>query len=146
MNSLQTRFQAASASYVEVDLSSHVEGATPHQLVKILYEELVRSLGLAAAALGAGNPSSLGSSQSRALSVLTLLTSTLDMDRGGEVAQTLATLYADCRRRTLRAVRERDSATILEVRRIIAEIAEVWNMMPRPPTPPSTGQAYASSR
>jgi flagellar protein FliS len=145
MNYLQARFQEASASYTNVDISSRVEAASPHQLVKILYEELVRSLGLMAAALKGGNASSLGASQARALSVLSWLQSTLDMDRGGDVAAILATLYADCRRRTIRAVRERDPAAILEVRGTVAEIAEAWAMIGAPATPPSTDPAYASS-
>ena len=146
MRTAQARLYAVSTTYTDVELSSQVEGASPHQLVQILFQELVRNLGLMEAAITAGNFSRLGSSYSRTLAILTWLQSTLDMERGGEVAATLATIYIDCRRRTSRAARDRDLAQIQIVQETIGEIAGAWSAIGPKFTPPSTGPVYASSR
>ena len=38
------RFRAGTARYQSVDIASRIEGATPHQLVQIMYEELLKAL------------------------------------------------------------------------------------------------------
>jgi flagellar protein FliS len=44
MYAMRGQFGAAKAGYQRVDVSSRVEGADPHQLVTILYDELIKSL------------------------------------------------------------------------------------------------------
>ena len=126
MNMAQHRFAAARASYGQVGLSSRVEGASPHQLIAVLFDELLKSLEMMAAAAARRDLSLVGSSQSRALSVLNGLQSSLDMERGGEVALLLASVYAECRRLTLQAGRDCDAEGVQKVRDTVAEIAGAW--------------------
>lgn len=113
--------------YAAVDASSRVEGASAHQLVRILFDELTLALDASALALRAGDRHRYLDRQTRALAILHALESSLDHDRGGEVATSLATVYREVRRRVLQATATGDAAPIEAARGFIAEIAEAWN-------------------
>jgi flagellar protein FliS len=49
------RFGGGTASYRSVDLASRLEGATPHQLVQVMYEELLKALDAMAFATARGD-------------------------------------------------------------------------------------------
>lgn len=123
---MQSRFGSARASYQNIDLSSRIEGASPHRLVAILFDELLKTLDAMAAAADKRDLSQLGTRQARALSVLHGLESSLDMERGGEIAQSLASIYREARRLTLKAGRECDREQVMEVRSMLNEIAIAW--------------------
>ena len=127
MNTVRHRFGTASAHYSKVDLDSRIEGATPHQLVAILFEELLGALDRMAAAAARKDYSSLGESQSRALSMISGLQTSLDMERGGELARNLAAVYAGAAQRLTAAARARDPAGLTSVRAMIGDIAGAWD-------------------
>lgn len=123
------RFGAASARYSNIDLSSRIEGASPHQLVTILFDELLKALDQTAAAAARKDYSRLGEAQSRALSMIFGLETGLDLERGGEIARNLAAIYADATERTKAAARECDAAELMKVREMMGEIAGAWDMI-----------------
>jgi flagellar secretion chaperone FliS len=122
----QTGFAAARARYRDLDLSTKVEGATPHRLIGILFEELLKTLDTISAGLAAGSaPFSPGMPErrSRAGSILLGLEGSLDHANGGELARGLAAIYREARR----LVGEGDAESIAKARVMIAEIAEAWS-------------------
>lgn len=121
------RFGTASAHYSRIDLDSRVEGATPHQLVAILFEELLAALDRMAAAAARKDHSVLGQSQARALSMISGLETSLDMERGGEIARNLAAIYAGAGQRVRAAARTCDAQGLMTVRRLFADIAGAWD-------------------
>lgn len=127
MYGMQSRFGAARNSYQNIDLSSRIEGASPHRLVAILFDELLKALDAMAAAAQRGDRGQLGVRQSRALSILHGLESSLDMQSGGEVAQSLALIYGEARRLTLVAGREGDAEQVMKVRAMLEEISSAWD-------------------
>jgi len=116
-------------SYAAVDTGSRVEGASPHQLVRILFDELLLALDAAAAALRAGDRHKSVDRQTRALTILHALDTSLDFDRGGEIALSLATIYREARRCVLEATATNDAAPMEQARGFIADIAEAWNQI-----------------
>lgn len=126
MTMAQHRFGAAKTSYSSIDLSSRLEGASPHRLVAILFEELLKALEAMEAAASRADRARVGVSQSRALSVLYGLESSLDMENGGEIARNLAAIYAESRRLTIAAGRECSASGVANVRAMISEIASAW--------------------
>ena len=63
-----SRGQFGGASrYKSVDLASRIEGATPHQLVLLMYEELLKAVDAMAVAARRGDYVQRGERQSRAL-------------------------------------------------------------------------------
>jgi flagellar protein FliS len=121
-----SRFGAVRARYQNVDLASRVESASPHGLVSILLDELMKSLEAMAAACNRRDYSQRGSAQARALNMLNGLESSLDFEKGGEIAQSLASIYREARRLTLAGARDNDAGQVLSARTMVGEIASAW--------------------
>jgi flagellar secretion chaperone FliS len=116
----------AQSQYKSLELASRVEGASPHALVAILYEELLRSLDVLGAALRQGRDLSREPSAARARSILTALVASLDFDQGGGVAQMLAGVYRAMTRQLSEAIAQGDAAKLSELRDGVATIKESW--------------------
>jgi flagellar protein FliS len=125
------RFGVGSARYQSVDLSSRLEGATPHQLVQIMYEELLKALDAMAYATARNDYVQRGQRQSKALAILTGLETSLDFDKGGEVAAGLVTVYREARRLIIAAGREGDARHVAAAREMIHEISTAWDAIGR---------------
>ena len=123
----QPRFGAARAHYQNVDLTSQIESASPHGLVSILLNELLKALDAMAIACLRGDFSQRGLRQARALSILHGLEGSLDFDQGGEIAESLAAIYREARRLTIEAGRDNDAEAIRRARSMLDEIASAWN-------------------
>lgn len=120
-------YGGASARYRSVDVSSRVEGATPHRLVAILFEELLGAIEAAQAADRQGNRGKRAERQSRALSILHALEASLDFEKGGEIAAGLSSIYAEARRLISTAVRENRPELMEQARGMLGDIASAWN-------------------
>lgn len=121
------RFSAARASYSSIDVTSRIEGATPHRLVSILFDELLKALDAMAAAQARGDLGKRGNRQSRALAILSGLETSLDFDQGGEIAKGLATIYHEARRLVIVAAEENSAAPLTQAREMLKEIASAWD-------------------
>ena len=115
--------------YAAIDTGSRAEGASPHQLVRILFDELLLSLDAATLALRAGEGQKCLDRQTRALTILHALESSLDYDRGGEIAVSLGVIYREARRCTLEATAANAPESMESARHYIAEIADAWNQI-----------------
>ncbi len=126
MYAAPSRFGAARAQYQTVDLSSRVVGASPHGLVAILFEELLKGMDAMAAAMRARDWGKRGTHQARILSVLHGLEDSLDLDGGGEIAAALLSIYREARRLVIAAGRSNDPAQLTRAREMLAEISSAW--------------------
>ena len=121
-----SRYGAVRARYQNVDLASRVESASPHGLVSILLDELMKSLEAMAAACQRRDFSQRGTSQSRALNMINGLESSLDYEKGGEIAQSLASIYGEARRLVIDGARDNNPDQIMRAHAMIGEIASAW--------------------
>ncbi|MCF8707464.1 flagellar export chaperone FliS [Rhizorhapis sp. SPR117] len=112
--------------YAAVDTGSRIEGANPHQLVKVLFDELLLSIDAAILSEKAGDRAKCTDRQARALSILHALESSLDFDRGGQLAVGLAQIYREARRLIVAGLQSRSVDDMHEARNMINEIAEAW--------------------
>jgi flagellar protein FliS len=119
-------YAAASRRYAAVDVGSKVEGATPHQLVKILFDELLNAMDAAIVAMRVEDRRKARDRQTRSLALLHALETSLDYERGGEIATNLAIVFREARRRVLAAAANNDLEKIESARGIINDIAESW--------------------
>ena len=120
-------FARAQASYQNVDLSTRVEGATPHQLIALLFEEALVAIDAMTAAAQRRDYGRVASSQARALSIIGGLQASLDMERGGELARNLADVYREASRLILTGGRASEPLFVTQARTMLAEIASAWN-------------------
>lgn len=73
--------------------NSAVLTASPEQLVVMLYDGCLRFLRRAEKACGEGNRVAQSTATSRATAIIAELNATLDVERGGEIAESLRGLY-----------------------------------------------------
>jgi len=114
-------------AYQEAEQDFLVEGADPHGLVQILYSELIQSLDRTHLAIDQKDFAGRATHMTKVLSILHVLASSLDFDKGGDVAISLSRLYEWARRRVIEASRENMLSPIEDVRKAIADIAEAWS-------------------
>ncbi|MCI4591590.1 flagellar protein FliS [Sphingobium sp. BYY-5] len=119
----------AARRYAAVHSGSRTESATSHGLVKILFDELMLAMDAAALAERNGDRMKVSDKQARAMSILFALESSLDFDKGGDVAVGLAQIYREARRLLLVGAKERSADPVDQARAIVAEIAEAWNQI-----------------
>lgn len=119
----------AARRYAAVHSGSRTEGATPHGLVKILFDELILALEAAALAERNGDRMKVSDKQARAMSILFALESSLDYDKGGDIAMGLAQIYREARRLLMQGAKERSADPVDQARVMVAEIADAWNQI-----------------
>ena len=119
----------AKMRYQAVDVESQIEGASPHRLIGILFEELMKAIEIMAAAQRAGNRAKRIDKQARASTILLALETSLDFRNGGDLALNLARVYRESRRLIQHGGRNDDPASIEQARGYLAEIVEAWEQI-----------------
>jgi flagellar secretion chaperone FliS len=119
MYSAQKRYQALS-------IASRIEAASPHELVVILYEELLRSLDVTRSALAQGKADALRSGRQRSISILIALEASLDFERGGALASVLAGIYRSIRKELNSLGASSETGRLEAVRSGIEELLNAW--------------------
>lgn len=115
--------------YANVDIDARVEASSPHQLVAMLFEELLKNLDTLIAGLGTNgtlNRSQVIVRRARANTILLGLEGSLDRTQGGEIAAGLSSIYREARRLIVAGSDASDAEPIREARGMIAEIAGAW--------------------
>lgn len=119
-------FRHARQRYQEIDLSSRLHGADPHELIAILYEELINALDVMAARLRRGSTLSHDDCCIRAHSILTTLMASLDPDGGGNAALLFGDVYRGMIAGLKRTIANNDSVLLAELREAVHEMQSTW--------------------
>jgi flagellar protein FliS len=107
-------------------LENRVLGASPLELVTILYEEAAKSVREAAAAIRAGDIRGRSREITRAQLILGELSGSLNLDAGGELAVRLNDLYSYMQRRLAEAHVQQSMVPLEEVGRLLATLTDGW--------------------
>ncbi len=110
-----------------------LQTASPVQLVVRLYEGALRHLREAQAHHEASRVKDRSESLSRGLAIVSELRSSLDMERGGEVARNLDALYDFAIERLIQTNLRSDAAGLDEVIPIFEELHGAWSELARRP-------------
>jgi flagellar secretion chaperone FliS len=119
----------ASQHYRMLDLQSRVASASPHGLVGLLYEELLRSLDLIVAKHAQDKVIAGNAHLAKALSIIVALGGSLDFANGGDLAPVLNRIYRSAARSLNEAAKEDDVGKVEEVRDAISDIAYAWQAL-----------------
>ena len=118
----------AASAYRQVGVQSGVGGASPHTLIKMLFDGLIQSLNAARGALQRGDIAEKGRQIGKAVRILEEgLKGGLNPAQGGEIARNLAALYDYCVSRLTLANMRNDLALVEEVVSLIAPVAQSWS-------------------
>jgi flagellar protein FliS len=124
------RNTAAMNQYKQVGIHASVENADPHTLVQMLFDGAIERLNMAKMHMHQGNIALKGENISRAISIVDGLRTSLDMEKGGEIAENLEALYDYMQRQLLKANIENSEEKIQEVLSLIGEIRAGWMAIP----------------
>lgn len=117
-------------AYKNIGIETAVGGASPHQLVSLLFESLQQALVSAKAAILSGDIPVKGRSIGRAVRILEEgLKAGLDTERGGELAANLRRLYDYCILKTTEANLRNDAAMVDEVIKLIHPVSDGWKQI-----------------
>ena len=115
----------ALSRYRQTVAVGHPPAADPHEVISVTLRELDRSLGVLVAAVEAGRAAP-ADPINRAFTALYILQSSLDFEKGGEIATLLFQLYEFTRLQVLAVFRGDGPSEIVAARDGIAEILSAW--------------------
>ncbi|MES2183548.1 MAG: flagellar export chaperone FliS [Pseudomonadota bacterium] len=108
-------------------LQASVDGASPYQLINLLFDSLLQSLRAARAGLARGDTAAKCEQLGKAVRFIEEgLKLGLDVEKGGELAANLRNLYDYCVRRLTLANLRNDDAPIAEVQGLVESVAQGW--------------------
>jgi flagellar protein FliS len=104
----------------------NVEGTNPGDLIVLLYDAAISSMNMGKAKLGERDIEGTHNALMRALRVLEELISCLNMEKGGEIARNLLSIYVYVRRRLTEANTAKESAGIDEALVLMESLRMAW--------------------
>ena len=120
----------SAAAYKRASIEASVDMADPHQLVTLLFEALQRAIGSAKLSMQAGDIPGKCKQIGNAIRILEEgLKAPLDLEKGGDIAANLNSLYEYCVTRLVLANARNDLAILDEVGRLIEPVASGWKQI-----------------
>jgi len=113
-------------SYQQVDLDAQAAAANPHQLVIMLIDGLLDEVERIRGHLAANRLAEKGNGINKCMNILIGLTSALDDENGGEIAENLRQLYDFCQVELYYASVQKDANRLVNVERVMGNIREGW--------------------
>ncbi|MCW8907953.1 MAG: flagellar export chaperone FliS [Sedimenticola sp.] len=127
---VKSRLKSALTQYNSVSVNSGIEDATPHRLVQMLMEGALDKIAAAKGHMVRNEPAEKGRFISWAISIISGLQSSLDMEAGGELSRNLDDLYDYMVRRLGEAGANNDPAILDEVSSLLLEVKSAWDVIP----------------
>ncbi|HEX4242973.1 MAG TPA: flagellar export chaperone FliS [Steroidobacteraceae bacterium] len=128
--------QRRAAEYRAVRSHGLVADASPTRLVQIMFEQILAHLAAARGAMerikGNGPVNDVvakGNAISKAVALINQLNGTLDMERGGEVATNLRSLYEYMMQRLTLANATNDAGIVSEAAGLVGKIKSGWDQL-----------------
>ncbi|ERL46214.1 ATP synthase subunit c ATP synthase F sector subunit c F-type ATPase subunit c F-ATPase subu protein [Candidatus Micropelagos thuwalensis] len=118
----------ASQTYQKVEEQSFVEPEDTHTIVLTMLKELIRSIELFEANidLKEGDQQIKSKHFSRSLTIIYALQSSLDFEKGGEIARGLFQLYEYCRQQLLKDMKNGKIEKTNNAKLSLIDITEAW--------------------
>ena len=117
--------------YVDVDIQAKAAVDNPHKIIQEVLIELIKNMKTLAYALD-NEPvrSDLKSKAfSKSITAIYILQSSLDFEKGGEIASNLFNLYDYCKRGIMKGFTKQDSKLINDAIPPIDEILDGWRQI-----------------
>lgn len=111
-------------------VAAAAEYATPHRLVQMLMEGVLDKVATAKGLIDRNDLMGKGRQIGIAMSIITALRSSLDMEAGGQIAANLDDLYGYINNRLIDANVNNDLAALDEVTSLMGQIKSAWDAMP----------------
>ena len=113
-------------SYQQVDLDAQAASANPHQLVVMLIDGLLDEIERVRGHLAANRLAEKGIGINKCMNILIGLSSALDEENGGEIAENLRQLYDFCQVELYYTSVQNDATRLDNVEHVMGNIREGW--------------------
>jgi flagellar protein FliS len=113
-------------AYENADTDLLVAGSDQFGLVKLLYLKLLNHIYQAIDSIEMKDLAARSEAITEALTIIHVLNSTLDYDKGGEVAVSLSQVYGWSRKALIESNRHKDTESLKEVAKMIEDISQAW--------------------
>jgi flagellar secretion chaperone FliS len=114
-------------AYAKVGVETGVSGASPHQLIIMLYDGALVAVTSALHHMKTGNIPEKGQSISKAIMIIDGgLRASLNKEVGGQIALNLESLYEYMSNRLLTANMKNQPEVLEEVHRLLTDLKEAW--------------------
>jgi flagellar secretion chaperone FliS len=115
-------------AYAKVGLETSVVSASPHKLIVMLFDGALVAVLSALTHMKAGAIPEKGAAISKAISIINSgLRASLDRRAGGDIAESLDSLYIYMSERLFLANLNNDPAILEEVQGLLADLRHAWN-------------------
>ena len=118
---------AAIDQYTQINVHGGVADANAHKLIQMLFTGVLEKISAAKGCMGRGDVKGKGENLSIAISILDGLQASLDLEKGGEIANNLFRLYQYMMEKILVANMEDDTAILDEVTKLLLTIKTAWD-------------------
>lgn len=105
---------------------TRVETASPAELITMLYDEVVKSLKLAAKAIDDKKPELAHNYIIKVQDILDELSFSINKEQGGEIAENLLSLYDYMKRQLIEANLKKEVTLVNEVCQMVDELRTTW--------------------
>lgn len=122
--------RSALQKYNQVKAHVQTEGASPHRLIQILMDGALEKIHVAKGLIERRDIPEKVRQINWALSIVDGLRQSLDMEKGGEIANNLESLYDYIQRRLIVANAENNPLILDEVASLMFEIKSAWDAVP----------------
>ncbi len=117
-------------AYKSVGVKNDLAVADPHRVIQLLMQGSLENMAKARGCIERKDFVGKSQTMSKAMSIITALQHSLDMDAGGEVSQNLWSLYDFMVKHLMLASRESSVEKIDDVIEIMLKIKSAWDQIP----------------
>ncbi|MBS3049109.1 flagellar export chaperone FliS [Enterobacter mori] len=122
--------KTGNSAYTAVSLDSQISGATPHQLIVLLYDGAINAMKRAEIYFQTGNIARRGEMISRAINIIDNgLRAGLDHEKGGKIAEELESLYEYISRTLLEANLNKSGENLPHLISLMTDMSETWQLI-----------------
>src|SRR5205823_2809866 len=122
------RYLCSNMNAYQVYRQTQAQTAAPGELVLMLYRGAVRFVTAAIDAIESKDIAGAHENLIRTQAIVTELNETLNLERGGEVARNLASIYDYLYRRLLEANMRKDAEPAREVQKLLRDLLPAWEV------------------
>ena len=127
---MSTAATIALQQYKKVGVQTGVTDASPHRLIQMLLEGILDKIAFAKGNIERKEIAKKGENIGTAISIINTLQASLDMQKGGDIAQNLSALYDYIARILFDANINSDVSKLDEATSLLIDIKSAWDAIP----------------
>ena len=123
-------YNAASEAYKQAESIGLTEVSNPHEIIQTLFKELIKSMSSFESSLNNKEMLEVKSNSfAKSLTIIYSLQTSLDFEKGGEIANNLFRIYEYSRQQLIQDLKNDSPEGVKNAITIIKEISEAWDQI-----------------